>query len=154
MFSQETADRICARLAMGESLRAICRDEGMPAESTVRLWAVENTNGFAAQYARARDIGMDCIADEIIDIANTTEKGVKTVVKATGTETTEGDMIEHRRLKVDARKWYLSKLAPKKYGDRTTLAGDPDAPLLAQMTDEQLAARIAALQAKLGGKSG
>ncbi len=27
-------------------------------------------------------------------------------------------MIEHRRLQVDARKWYAGKLRPKVYGDK------------------------------------
>jgi hypothetical protein len=53
-FSQEIADLICNRMANGESLRAICRDEGMPAASTVCLWAA-NDKTFAEQYARARD---------------------------------------------------------------------------------------------------
>jgi hypothetical protein len=45
-------------------------------------------------------------------------EGTKTVVKATGTETTTGDMIEHRRLQIDARKWILSKALPKVYSER------------------------------------
>lgn len=114
----ELAEAICARLATGESLRSICRDEGMPAEATVRLWVIEDRDGFAAQYTRARDIGLDSLADEIVDISNTPQMGQKTVSKATGMEITEGDMIEHRRLQVEARKWYLSKLAPKRYGER------------------------------------
>lgn len=55
------------------------------------------------------------MADEILDISDTPENGVIITDKATGRETKTGDMIEHRRLKVDTRKWYLSKLAPKRY---------------------------------------
>jgi hypothetical protein len=29
-----------------------------------------------------------------------------------------GDMIRHRQLKVDALKWVVSKMLPKKYGDK------------------------------------
>ena len=43
----------------------------------------------------------------------------ETKIGKDGVETTEGDMIEHRRLQVDARKWLAGKLAPKKYGDKT-----------------------------------
>lgn len=121
-FSQKTADAICARLAAGESLRAICRDKGMPAESTVRLWVTDNAHGFAAQYARAREVGLDALADELMEIADTPVIGSKTKIDEEGnSEVTQGDMIEHRRLQVDARKWYLSKLAPKKYGDKLAL---------------------------------
>lgn len=129
-FSRATADKILARLSAGESLRAICRDDGMPAESTVRLWAMEDVEGFAAQYTRARDLGLDAIADEILEIANTPVPGITKTTKADGgIEEKQGDMIEHRRLQVDSRKWYLSKLAPKRYGDKMQLAGDDASPL-------------------------
>ena len=117
-YSDAIAEAICARLASGESLRSICRDEGMPSEAAVRLWYVDDVGGFSAHYAKARDIALDVMADEILEIANTPEIGQTTVSKATGVEITEGDMLGHRRLQVDTRKWYLSKLAPKKYGDK------------------------------------
>jgi len=44
-------------------------------------------------------------------------------------EVTTGDMVERSKLMIDTRKWLLAKLMPKKYGDRTVLAGDPDAPI-------------------------
>lgn len=117
-YTPEMAAAICERLSAGESLRAICRAEGMPPESTVRNWVVDDTQGFAARYARARDIGLDCIAEEIREIADSPEEGEVATTKEWGTEVKRGDMLEHRRLKVDSRKWYLSKLAPKRYGDR------------------------------------
>lgn len=131
---------ICDRLAAGESLRAICRTSGMPSAPTVCRW-VTTIPEFAEQYARARDIGLDLLADEIVEIADTPEIGTKTKTDDEGkTEVTEGDMIEHRRLRVDARKWYLSKLAPKRYGDKLELAGDTSAPLVVKLvtiTSEQ-----------------
>lgn len=119
-YTQEMADRICEQLADGKSLRAVCDEPGMPSEAAVRAWALDDIEGFAAQYARAREIGYDRLADELLEIADTPQTGVKTTTKATGTETTEGDMIEHRRLQVDARKWMLAKMLPKKYGDKLT----------------------------------
>jgi hypothetical protein len=135
MYTQEIADAICARLAEGESLNAICKDDGMPAESTVRAWALDDVQGFGAKYTRARELGYDRLAEELLQIADTPQVGVKTVHKATGAETTEGDMIEHRRLQVDARKWMLAKMLPKKYGDKVTqeLTGPNGGPI--QVTD-------------------
>ena len=116
-FTQEIADRICDRIAGGESLVAICQDEEMPARSTVFKWLVDFPS-FSDIYARAREAQADALADDIVHIADTPQIGSKTVSKATGLEITEGDMIEHRRLQVDARKWMAAKLAPKKYGER------------------------------------
>lgn len=110
---------ICERLAAGESLNAICKDDGMPGEATVRGWVLDDREGFAAKYRRAREIQAHKLAEEIIEISNTPVKGAKTKTNEKGeVETTEGDMIEHRRLQVDARKWYLSKVLPKVYGDK------------------------------------
>ncbi len=77
-------------------------------------------------YARAREDQADTLADEIVAIADEPAAGKKTTTKANGdVETVEGDMIEHRRLRVDARKWTAAKLKPKKYGERQALTG-PD----------------------------
>lgn len=117
-YSAALAERICERLAGGESLRGICSDAGMPPAHSVLRWARDDKEGFSEQYARAREIGYTLLADEIISIADTPQIGTKSVSKATGMEITEGDMIEHRRLQVDTRKWMLSKMLPKVYGDK------------------------------------
>ncbi len=92
---------ILARLEAGESLLSICKSEGFPRESTVRNWA--NTDeAFFAKYARARDLGLESLADEVMAIAT----GVKP------------EDVPRARLEFDAKRWYLSKLAPKRYGDR------------------------------------
>lgn len=128
-FTQELAGRICDEMANGASLRKVCEAEDMPTESTVRRWAIDDEQGFASQYTRARELQAHKLAEEILEIANTPVMGQKSVSKATGLEITEGDMIEHRRLQVDARKWYLSKVLPKIYGDKLELAGNSESPL-------------------------
>lgn len=56
-----------------------------------------------------------------MQIADTTQEGVKTRTTKDGLEVTTGDMIEHRKLQVDTRKWALARMFPKKYGDATML---------------------------------
>ena len=113
------ADLVLQRLADGESLNAICNDADMPAESTVRSWARDDVDGFAAKYARAREIGYDRLGEEILRIADTPQLGEIRTAKADGGEEVKyADMIEHRRLQVDTRKWMLAKMLPKKYGDK------------------------------------
>lgn len=127
-YSEDVAAEICERLADGESLKAICRDEHMPPDATVRRWVIVDEQGFAARYTRARDIALDRMADEILEIADNPEIGSKTRHSKDGIEITEGDMIEHRRLRVESRKWYLCKLAPKRYGDRLDLGNADGQP--------------------------
>lgn len=99
-FTQELADEICERLAKGESLRSICRDEHVPSLTTVLRW-VEEKPEFSEQYARAREAQADTLADEIISIADD-----------------DAEDVNRSRLRVDARKWVASKLKPKRYGDK------------------------------------
>jgi hypothetical protein len=63
------------------------------------------------------------LAEQVLEIADTPAVGIKTEADEDGvvTKVTTGDMIEHRRLQVDTRKWLLSKLRPEKYGDRQTI---------------------------------
>jgi hypothetical protein len=102
----------------------------MPHESTVRKWALEDRkqdpqskaeDGFYTQYARARDIGLDAMADELLDIAddgtNDWTERLDSEGKKTGQTVPDHEHIARSRLRVDTRKWYLSKLAPKKYGE-------------------------------------
>lgn len=105
-FSQDMAENICEQIANGKSLRSICTEDGMPSATTVFKWLNENQD-FSEQYARARDRQADHYFEEIVEIADSVEADSAAVAKA--------------RLQVDARKWTLSKLAPKKYGEKTEL---------------------------------
>ena len=134
-FNTEIGDIICERIADGESLRSICDDENMPAKSTVFRWLSLN-KAFSDQYARAREAQADSLADDILNIADTPMVGQKTKTTSDGkTEISEGDMIEHRRLQIDARKWLAGKLRPKKYGEKLELAGDPDNPVVHEIVN-------------------
>lgn len=101
----------------GESLNSICATPKMPTSASVYRWLAAFPE-FREKYAHAREIQADTLADQILDISNTPVIGIKKKTSKDGIEITEGDMIEHRRLQVDARKWMAGKLAPKKYGDK------------------------------------
>lgn len=122
MFTEEIAAKVLAQLEKGSTLRQIAKIPGMPARSTVCDWARGDSGApedFGGRYARARGIGLDAIAEQILEIADTPCVGLKNETDGDGVlvKVTTGDMIEHRRLQVDARKWLLSKMRPDKYGD-------------------------------------
>lgn len=110
VYSQKLADRICTLLIEGNSLRKICRKNGMPGLRTVCSWLATNRE-FQQHYARAREFQAELGADEIVDVAD------ESYDKIAGNK---GDSarVQAYRLKVEARKWVASKLLPKKYGDR------------------------------------
>ena len=105
---------ICDRLAAGESLRSICADPAMPSRQTVTWWAMGERGApktFVDQYARAREAGLLTMADEIQEIADASS------------ELESGPAVQAARLRVDARKWLLSKMMPKQFGDRLGIEG-------------------------------
>ncbi|WP_194936634.1 terminase small subunit protein [Stenotrophomonas sp. MH181796] len=121
-YSQQLADAICDLLVDGKSLRTICSTAKMPCRSTVIRWLAEN-EAFRNQYARARELQADTLAEEILDIADKAVLGerLKKDGKGKVLERQTGDMVERSKLMIDARKWYAGKLQPKKYGERVAL---------------------------------
>lgn len=123
-YTEKLASEICTRLAEGESLRQICSDDKMPSKSTVLRWLFENDkSGFQDQYARAREIQAENWADEILEVA---DDGENDWMKREGKDeepywVLNGEHVQRSRLRVDSRKWLMSKLMPKKYGDRQHL---------------------------------
>jgi hypothetical protein len=118
-FTAEIAHTICSRVASGESLKAICRDEGMPAEATVRGWVLDDREGFSALYARARDLQAESWADEILEIS---DDGSNDWMAREGKDdapgyVVNGEHIQRSKLRADTRRWLLAKLKPKQYGD-------------------------------------
>lgn len=114
-FTQDLADRICAELCIGRSLRSISREGWAPSTQTVFRWLREH-DGFRDQYARAKDEAADAMAEEITDIADTPP------AYGPDGKIDNGD-VQNRRLQIDARKWVAAKLKPKKYGDKVEVGG-------------------------------
>lgn len=127
-FDQELADEICRRLAAGESLREICQTDTMPSRAAVIGW--KNTiPEFNDQYARAREDQAELYADDIVDISDNgsndwmTRRGRDGEIEVTPNH----EHLARSRLRVDSRKWLLSKLKPGTYGDKlqhANAAGD------------------------------
>ena len=115
-YSDELANDICARIANGESLVKICNGDKYPAATTIFQW-IANNDEFRNKYAHAREAQADKLADEIVSIA---DDGVNDTYITDGGQAVNHDVIARSRLRVDARKWVASKLAPKKYGDKIT----------------------------------
>jgi hypothetical protein len=113
----------------------------MPAESTVRAWALDDVQGFSAHYSRAREIGYLSMADEMVEIADDTAGD--TIKDNDGNDRADHEWISRSRLRVDTRKWLLSKALPKVYGDKiettTKLVDENDAPMDALAVAQRLA---------------
>jgi len=117
---QQIADQVLAGMSGGLSTFKACEAAQAP-HSTFLLW-VSQDSLLADRYARAREDLIEHMAAETLAIADAP-------VGSTEHGTTDSGAVAKQRLQVDTRKWLLSKLAPKKYGDKVTLSGDAENPL-------------------------
>ncbi len=126
----ELRQAVCYRLLEGESLRSICTDDAMPARSTVLEWLSgawpdgDPREGFPGQYARAREAQAELYADDIIEIADNADE----------------DKIDVARLKIDARKWVVTRLLPR-YAKKVVHEGG-EKPIPVKLDVREAARRI------------
>ncbi len=117
VYSEQKAMKLCAYLADGMSLSRACKMPGMPSSTTVLRWLADDTHPqFRDQYACAREAQADLLAEQILEIAD--DGTNDTYADDDGNVHVDHDHIARSRLRVDARKWLASKMAPKKYGDK------------------------------------
>lgn len=135
-FTQETADEICERLAKGEPLAAICRDEHMPAYRTVYDWQEAHAD-FSAKIAHARVDGYDTLAAECLEIADDKSRDVRFVGgDGDEREVCNTEFVQRAKLRIETRLKLLAKWDPKRYGERQTVehtdpsGGNPFASLM------------------------
>ena len=166
---------VCSELKTGRSLESICKDPGMPAVATFLDWVHQDPHGVGKDYAHAREIGYALLADEIIQLSDKTHEWV--MIQELDTEgkphfddkgqpvlkrvlmPLSADVIAHKRVQIDTRKWMLSKMLPKIYGDKLTQehTGAGGGPItlaavdLKNLTDEELE-RMNNLMSKAAGK--
>lgn len=134
---------ICERLATGETLRAICRDEHMPSWTTVYEWRKVHAQ-FSERFALARELGGDAIAEDTLSIADTPQVGQRTEETEDGYKTVREDMLGHRKLQIDTRLKLLAVWFPRKFGQRIDVTTGNES---LNMTAEERAAKLTALAA-------
>lgn len=116
MITDDEFEAICCEIECSSSgLRTIIAKSNV-STCVDTFYRYMHKNGTASErYARAKQIQGERIADDILDIAdNSTNDFMAT---ETG-QKPDTENIQRSRLRVDSRKWLLSKLLPKKYGEK------------------------------------
>lgn len=132
-YTPELGTQICLEIAGGKSLRKVCSMEGVPDMSTVLRWlADDDKEYFHKQYARACEARGVSLAEEAMEIV---DQPVKTPLE-----------LAHNKAKADQRKWYASKLSPKRFGDKLAVGGADDLPPVQvqerELTEAERAVRV------------
>lgn len=150
----EIAEQICDRLAKGETLLAILdtrpRPDGWPCRVTFYEW-LRIDQQIAEMYDKAREAGLDVLAEDCIKIA---EEDIDKVEAKR-----DPAHIAHQKLRIDTRLRLLGKWSPKKYGDKVEVSGNADQPVvvenkmpITELMDAIFAAQEAAAKQAASGK--
>jgi len=160
--------KICKLIATSEQgIHTICsNDPSLPSVSTFLDWKYDDKS-IKDDYARAKEDQAEFMEEQILKITNEAKEPLRNPATGQPLRNKDGSLMmrksseetNYARLAIDTRKWLMAHLRPKKYGERTTIAGDPDAPLhptatkpdLSGLTNEELDAYIK-LQQKVEGK--
>lgn len=137
MYSPELASELCALLAMGLSIRSACKGANMPSVATVYNWLARYPE-FVEQYTRAKSDAADAMAEDIMDIADDSSNDYMEMTYNDQTITRlNQENIQRSKLRIETRRWLMSKYKPKKYGDKldlTTGGEQLPTPLLGSLT--------------------
>jgi hypothetical protein len=141
IYSEEIAKQVCTETAQGKSLRSICKNNDLPHRHTIMYWLQdEDKVDFFDRYTRAKLIRAECMADDLLDIADDAANDYMEREEEEDNKSVSysfnGEHFARSRLRVDTRKWYLGKVLPKVYGDALKIKGDPDEPLQHNHTHE------------------
>ena len=159
MYSQDEKaawiEKIIAGVESGKSLNSVCAEIGLP-RTTFETW-LEGDEKLSVNYARAKALRAELLFDEIISISDTpAERVIQLGADGVGgSERIDPAYVTWQKNRIDARKWALSKMLPKKYGDRVEMehSGEiksaPNVDLTKLSTDELVAFR--ALRKKASG---
>jgi Bacteriophage Sf6, terminase small subunit-like len=94
-YSFQVAISICARLAEGKSLRAICSEAGMPGRATVFRWIARHKE-FRDEYTLARELRAEELGEEMLELIDDPSA----------------------RLRFKALERQAARMAARKYGNR------------------------------------
>jgi hypothetical protein len=119
-YSNELIDKICDMLSTShKSIRTCCIDTGVSYDA-FKNWINETRSDYhpyaLTQYARAKDDQILHLADEILRLTYEMQELIRG--GNAYSEINVNAAVANLRIQIDALKWLLSKLKPKKYGER------------------------------------
>ena len=122
-YNKKLGERICKQIANGKSLLKISKLKNMPTRQTIHNWLLDKElKDFFDNYEKSCNVRAENMFDNLNEISDLSDKKEST---------------NRSRLRVDTRKWYLSKIMPKKYGDKLDItSGNKPIPIINVQTNE------------------
>jgi hypothetical protein len=147
-------EAVCRRVAKGELVKYAAQAEGTAAD-TIREWAIEPE--FAPLYARARELQAHALAEQALEIADGEDALTLLYEQAIEKEEAalagdekrypiiaalKANLLNRDKMRMDARKWLTSKIAPRHYGEKLELHGAGGGPVEVRVRIEREGRRV------------
>jgi hypothetical protein len=147
-YSEPLAIEICERISSGELLINICADDHMPTVRRVTQWLRESSE-FSILYRGSINDRLTIFEEEVIKIADDASRDFRDVVRGGRTvRVVDSEAIARAKLRVEVRFKHLKAYKPSLWGETSTLITKDGGNDLADMSSEELAAKIAELESK------
>lgn len=159
VYAPEVWESICERIANGETLGAICSEEGYPCKVRVYKYIKAHPE-FEIEYRRARERQVETFVDQLIEIADDGRNDWMEKQGRNGTYIALNDEhIRRSQIRVQVRQWIAERVMARKYGPQARLdVSNPDGSmrptklLLAPASEELI--KKAAAEGEAGGFAG
>jgi hypothetical protein len=147
-YSETLATEICGRISAGEFLINICKDEDMPTVRSANQWLKDHSD-FAALHREAVNSRLNIFEDEVVTIADDSERDFKIVTKhAKQVKVLDADVISRAKLRVEVRKAHLKAYRPERWGEQSTLNVNNTSEDISDIPLDELEKKIAQLEHK------
>jgi hypothetical protein len=148
-YIEELAQEICERIAAGELLINICKDEHMPTVRRCNVWLKSNDD-FQILYRDSLNDRLTIFEEQVIAIADDAAHDFKEIIKnGKATKVPDAEVIARAKLRVEVRFRHLKAGRPSKWGDTSTLiTKSEDEALIDNMSTDELEKKIADLEEK------
>lgn len=138
MYSDALVDKLCEEIATSDKgLHKICQSAEYPSVAIIMRWLSDGKHPYLVeQYARAKQLQAEYLEDQLLTIAD--DASNDTLFTEDGRAVENREFISRSRLRIDTRKWLMSKLLPKKYGDKLDVKAEFSEPVVIEVVRKNL----------------
>jgi hypothetical protein len=147
-YSEALATEICSRISAGEFLTLICQEYDMPTVRNANIWLKDHSD-FKQLYDQAVSDRLNIFEDELVTIADDSEKDFKIVTKhGKQVKVLDADVVSRAKLRIDARKAHLKAYRPSRWSEQSTLNVNNTSDDISEMPLDELEKKLAELETK------
>lgn len=125
-YTQKIVDEIMSRVAMGYSIRKTLAPDHLPSIETHYRWLREKPE-YYEHYTRAKEDQVDALAEDLLDIADDNSQDfIEDDYQGGRTPGYQfnSEHVQRAKLRIETRRWLMSKMKPRKYGDKLDVTSD------------------------------